>query len=108
MEKLIAVRPFIVASFIWCWSYDRNMKGSHFFKKRQQVEAMFENTRKVSGANNPARNPRHWRNRGWHNDIECYEIGPGLKFDMPLAMFWTAVSNMRRLRPGFGRHVAQP
>lgn len=64
---------------------------------------MFEGLREARRMNDPASNPLHWANRGW-SDSRFSVIpgtvrkGPGThpraEFDLPLALFWTAVSGL--------------
>lgn len=52
--------------------------------------------------NDPASNPLHWANRGWSDSrfsmVPGVRKGPGThpraEFDLPLALFWTAVSGL--------------
>ncbi|KFI96121.1 hypothetical protein [Bifidobacterium stellenboschense] len=56
---------------------------------------MFENIRAEYALNNPATNPHHWMNRGWH-DVVATADGDPFKFDLPRALFWTAVSGREK------------
>lgn len=64
---------------------------------------MFEGLREARRMNDPASNPLHWANRGWSDSrfsIIPWMVrkGPGThpraEFDLPLALFWTAVSGL--------------
>ena len=65
---------------------------------------MFEGLREARRMNDPASNPLHWANRGWSDSrfsiIPGVRKGPGThpraEFDLPLALFWTAVSMLLR------------
>lgn len=55
---------------------------------------MFDDLRLGFQINNPRTNPRHWKNRGWTDEYESIDSGRRQTFDMPQALFWTAVSGL--------------
>lgn len=64
---------------------------------------MFEGLHEARRMNDPASNPLHWANRGWSDSSfsvipGTVRKGPGThpraEFDLPLALFWTAVSGL--------------
>ena len=62
---------------------------------------MFDGLWEARRMNDPTTNPVHWANRGWFDSSVSIIPGtirkgfgahPRMEFDLPLALFWTAVS----------------